>query len=148
MFKPFEDAQLAELEDRLGPIYVYTPEPRAASRWAKPDPDPKPPFSLVFRACVGAEWANIMGQANDPKRVADAPRNLCLATIAGVSLDGEHILHTGSPGGAPNDREASKGPRAVLEKLLARPGCTGIPQAVSDALTKLNGAASTDSEKG
>lgn len=146
MFKPFDPAQLEELDQHFGAIHVHTPAGRAKS-WA-PSSLVESPYSLVFRACVPGEWNNITGQANDPKQKAGAPRNLAMATIVAVSVDGEHHIHRGEVGSPANDRAASKPPRDAFERLLSRPGSVGIPEAVADALAELNGVVADAAEKG
>lgn len=149
MFKPFTDEQLQDLDARFGGIYVHTPAPAPRPRWAKAsDVPPEAPYSLVFRACVSGEWDNIMGQVNDIKQKARAPRNMAMACIVAVSIDGIHIIHAGEIGQPANDRVASKPPRDALEKLLSRPGCAGISEAVSDYLAELNGVVGNNTEKG
>lgn len=146
MFKPFSDEQLQALDDQFGAIHVYTPTPRARPRWAKDaDAPPEPAFQLVFRACLGNEWENIMGQANDAKRKASAPRNLAMATIVAVSVDGVQTFHT--PGAPASDPAARKAPRDALDALMKRPGNAGIGEAVSDALAQLNGVVADVAEK-
>jgi hypothetical protein len=147
-FKPFSDDQLQSLDERFGAIHVYTPEPRPVPAWkAKTGAMPEPAFSLVFRACVPGEWDNITAQASAEKGKARAPRNLAMATIVAVSVDGTHTIHAGEPGGAANDRAASKPPRDALEALMGRPGCVGIPEAVADDLAMLNGVIAQQAEK-
>lgn len=151
MFKPFADEQLQDLEERFGAIDVYTPEPKARKSWSKPLPAgaaEEPPFSLVFRACTAAEWASIQKQINDPRVAHSAPENLAMASIVAVSIGGTHTIHSGTAGTAPNDREASKGPREALKVLIAMPGCVGIPADVASMLGRLNGVNAEQSEKG
>ena len=146
-YKPFSDEQLQEMDAQFGAIHVYTPAPRPVSRWAKAsDAAPEPAFQLVFRACLGNEWDNIMGQANDAKQKARAPKNLAMATIVGVSVDGVHTVHM--PGAPASDPVARKAPRDALAALMARPGNAGIGEAVSDALAELNGVVGDATEKG
>ena len=150
-FKPFSDDQLQALDERFGAIHVYTPEPRARKPWQpappKDAPPPAPPYQLVFRACMPGEWDNITAQATADKGKSRAPRNLAMATIVAVSVDGTHTIHAGEPGGAANDRAASKPPRDALESLMSRPGCVGIPEAVADDLAMLNGVVAQQAEK-
>ncbi len=150
-FKPFSPEQFADLDARFGVLYPYTPAPRPRPSYLPPLAGdaaafpPDPPYSLVFRACVGGEWDNIMGQANDPKQKARAPRNLALATIVGVSLDGVvTIVDTANT----DTRQAQKPVREAFEALLRRPGCVGIPEAVADALAEHNGVVGDAAEKG
>lgn len=146
MYKAFSDEQLQAMDEQFGAIHVYTPAIKPAPRWAKVEGEPEPAFQLVFRACVGNEWANIMGQANDPKQKAGAPRNLAMATVVGVSVDGTITTHAA---GAPaTDPQARADVRKAFDALLKRPGCVGIPEAVSDALAELNGVVGDAVEKG
>ncbi len=147
-FKPFSPEQFADLDARFGVLYPYTPAPRPRPSYLPALPAgsvPEPPYSLVFRPCVGGEWDNIMGQANDPKQKARAPRNLALATIVGVSVDGVvTIVDTANT----DARQAQKPAREAFEALLRRPGCVGIPEAVADALAEHNGVVGDAAEKG
>ncbi len=147
MYKPFADEQLQEMDAQFGAIHVYTPTPKARPRWAAASDAPlEPAFQLVFRACIGAEWDNIMGQANDAKAKARAPKNLAMATIVGVSVDGAQTVHT--PGTPASDPKARAAPREALAALMARPGNVGIGEAVADALAELNGIVGDATEKG
>ncbi len=149
MFKPFSDEQLQEMDERFGAIHLHTPAAKARPAWAKKsDTPPEPPYSLVFRACVPGEWDNVMSQANDAKQKARSPKNLAMATIVAVSVDGDHVVHTGAMGQPANERAASKPARDALEKLMQRPGCAGIGEAVADALGELNGVVGDAAEKG
>jgi hypothetical protein len=83
---------------------------------------------------------------NDAKAKARAPKNLAMATIVGVSVDGVQTVHTA--GTTASDPTARKAPREALAALMARPGNVGIGEAVADALAELNGIVGDATEKG
>lgn len=148
-FAPFTDETLCALEERFGFIHRHTPPPRPASSWSKATGPRDPDFSLVFRPCNPGEWDNIMGQANSGKDGAHARavKNLVMSTIVAVSVDGTQTI-VDIEQSRSDLRTTQKPVRDVMEKLLARPGFTGIPQAVADDLAELNNVVKNDVEKG
>jgi hypothetical protein len=146
VFAPFADEELQALEEKFSRIHVFTPEARPLSRWAKSGATPEPDYSLVFAACTPNEWESLTRQLNDDRMKSSAPRNLALMSIVGVSVDGKKTTADTSPD-QKDRRAARRGPVEALKELLTRPGHVGIGEAVADALAKLNGLASAESEK-
>lgn len=141
-FVPLTDEQLADLEAKVGSIYLFTAKARPKSRWApEKAPAPEPPYQVVFRVANPGEYKHFRAQANNPATKAGAQETLARASIVAVVFNGAAVLHDGIVRGA--------GERAVKEAfndLLTK--WPGAPEAVAEGLLELNGVAQDESEKG
>jgi hypothetical protein len=112
-FLPFSDEQLQELANKFPRIAVTRGKAPPRPRWAKPgEPDPEPPWEVVFRAPTSGESDAFEGAANDDRQKPAALRTLAKATVIGVSYRGIQAIHDGERKG-----KAEKEVRSAWDKL-------------------------------